>query len=104
MSNLYIDVLYTFLDDEVTEILVNEKATTNLDPDPERLSIHLRFSNMKYSASQHLSFKPSFIEIQQELTEIEVFVEMLTQRGKSLNMDHNALQTKCTPKQLTDEM
>ena len=59
------------------EILEIENVVTNLDPDPERLSIHLRFSNMKCSASKGLSFKPSFIEIQQDLTEIEVFVEML---------------------------
>ena len=59
-------------------MLVSENVATNLDPDPERLSIHLWFSNKKCSASQGLSFKPSFIKIDQELTEIQVVEEMVT--------------------------
>ena len=63
---------------KVTEILIYENVATNLDLDPEQLSIQLRFSNMKCSAFEDLSFKPSFNKIDEELTEIQVVEEMVT--------------------------
>ena len=38
-----------------------KKILTNLDPDPEWLSVHLKSSYMKPGASQDLSFEPSII-------------------------------------------
>ena len=50
----------------------------NLDPDPEPLSVHYWFSNIICSATQGLSFKPLFNQIDQKLPEIQVLKEMLT--------------------------
>ena len=71
-------MLYNFLGEVVTEILVNENVAMNLDPDPEPLSIHPWFSNIKCSVPHGLSFKPPFSKIDQESPVIQVFEEMLT--------------------------
>ena len=55
--------------------MVNENVAMNLDPDPEPLSIHPWFSNIKCSVPHGLSFKPPFSKIDQESPVIQVFEE-----------------------------
>ena len=70
--------MYTFLREEITEIYVNENDGTNLDPDPERVSVSLKFSNVKCSACHELPFDSHPVAIDSKLTEIQVLEEMLT--------------------------